>query len=209
MNEGPVTGYEDALKELDRRIAWEIVRLRTRYALSQDEFHGLYISDEQVDALVQRLDPAMQDTVATMVPLSGLVRNDRWARVNVLFGLSHQEEEVLLLAMAPELDLKYERLYAYLNNDVTRPWPTLDMAERLLVDLGKRHLVQRALDASSPVSMHLIQEIEPPSGRPSRRNGGFVMAPSVSAFLRGERLATGGDEDKHSATLDPWKDLPL
>ena len=30
-----------------------------------------------------------------------------------------------MLAVAPEIDLKYETLFAYLNNDITRKWPTL------------------------------------------------------------------------------------
>ena len=38
---------------------------------------------------------------------------------------------MLLLAVAPELDLRYEVLYAYLNNDVTRKRPTCDLGLRL------------------------------------------------------------------------------
>jgi hypothetical protein len=36
----------------------------------------------------------------------------------VLFALDDFERDVLLLAVAPELDLRYEVLYSYLNNDV-------------------------------------------------------------------------------------------
>ena len=42
---------------LDALIRREILRLRARYQLSLNEFRGLYISDEQVDALVRKTAP--------------------------------------------------------------------------------------------------------------------------------------------------------
>ena len=47
------------------------------------------------------------------------------------FSLSPIEQDILLLAVAPEIDLKYETLFAYLNNDITRKWPTFDLALRI------------------------------------------------------------------------------
>jgi hypothetical protein len=43
-----------ALVRLDAALAREVLRLRARYQLSLDEFRGLYVSDEQVDALLSR-----------------------------------------------------------------------------------------------------------------------------------------------------------
>src|SRR5579863_962070 len=43
-----------ALARLDAALAGEVLRLRARYQLSLDEFRGLYVSDEQVDALLAR-----------------------------------------------------------------------------------------------------------------------------------------------------------
>ena len=48
------------------------------------------------------------------------------------FSLSPIEQDILLLAVAPEIDLKYETLFAYLNNDITRKWPTFDLALRIV-----------------------------------------------------------------------------
>ena len=56
------------------------------------------------------------------------------------------EQDILLLALAPELDLKYETLYGYLNNDVTRRWPTHDLALRLFAkDEEQKVSVRRCL----------------------------------------------------------------
>jgi hypothetical protein len=49
-----------------------------------------------------------------------------------LEGLDPIEASGLLLAVAPELDLRYERLFAFLNDDVTRRWPTVDLVLNLV-----------------------------------------------------------------------------
>ena len=41
------------LDRLDALVHRAILRLRAGYELSLDEFRGLYVSDEQVDALVR------------------------------------------------------------------------------------------------------------------------------------------------------------
>ena len=43
-----------ALQRLDLLLHREILRLRASYQLSLDEFRGLYISDEQVNQLINR-----------------------------------------------------------------------------------------------------------------------------------------------------------
>ncbi|WP_394325977.1 hypothetical protein [Methanosarcina horonobensis] len=36
------------------------------------------------------------------------------------FSLDPFEIDILLIGLAPELDLKYEKIYSYLQNDVTK-----------------------------------------------------------------------------------------
>jgi hypothetical protein len=48
------------------------------------------------------------------------------------FGLSGFDLDVLVMAVAPELDLRYEPLYGYLQDDVRRRRPTVDLALNLL-----------------------------------------------------------------------------
>jgi len=49
-----------------------------------------------------------------------------------LFGLTAFERDVLLVALGPELDPPLERLYAYLQDDLTRPYATPHFALELL-----------------------------------------------------------------------------
>src|SRR5215475_1324278 len=131
-----------ALQRLDLLLQREILRLRASYQLSLDEFRGLYISDEQVNQLINRAlnyegpSSAMDELTAQAESLraANLSQDDDdspWPNLLAEFSLSPIEQDILLLALAPELELKYETLFAYLNNDITRKWPTFDLAIRI------------------------------------------------------------------------------
>jgi hypothetical protein len=123
----PALGPE--LARLDQLLHREILRLRAAYELSLDEFRGLYISDEQVDALVRSRTGATAPPVDPPRPVPE--RGSPWAQLVSRLDLPATEQDLLLLCIAPELERKYETLFAYLNNDVARKWPTLDLVERL------------------------------------------------------------------------------
>jgi SpoVK/Ycf46/Vps4 family AAA+-type ATPase len=179
------------LARLDARIAIEIARLRARYDLSVDEFRGLYVSDAQVDRLVAdarpELDAADVVTGGPLEPLTAGARDDaRWRHVAAAFGLSPLEEDLVLLAAAPELDLRYETLYAYLNDDVARRWPTVDLACRLLRGVGGADEIVGALVPGGTLrSWGVVRAIDPPAGRPTLRNAGYALHPCVVAWLHG------------------------
>src|SRR3982750_3593682 len=130
------------LQRLDLLLHREILRLRARYQLSLDEFRGLYTSDEQVDSLINEQPEHTSDgsTTDELTARADELRdaglpgqeNSCWKDLVDKFCLSRLEQDLLLVALGPELDLKYETLYGYLNNDVTRKWPTQDLAIRLL-----------------------------------------------------------------------------
>ena len=134
------------LRWLDVLMHRQIRRFRAERLVSVEEFRGLYVSDSQVDALLRaagvpedRSQPEMNalgqeckrlraenaGRVGAELPLQHLAR---------LFGLDDFERSMLLMAAAPELDLRYELLYSYLNNDVTRKRPNCDLALRLFCD---------------------------------------------------------------------------
>src|SRR5215204_5819548 len=127
------------LGRLDLLLHRQILRLRASYHLSLDEFRGLYISDQQVDRLLAKLSnedvqiPSPDSLTSRAEELhrlhvAELRDHSTWKELGNEFRLSSFEQDVLLLAIAPELDLKYETIFAYLNNDVTRKLPTFDLA---------------------------------------------------------------------------------
>ena len=112
------------LQRLDVLLHREILRLRARYHLSLDEFRGLYVSDEQVDSLVRNMP-------GTPEILDNLPRSCDEPPEWKLLDFTPFEHDILLLALARELNLKYETIYAYLQNDVARKKPSVELALRV------------------------------------------------------------------------------
>jgi ATPase family associated with various cellular activities (AAA) len=104
----------------------------------EDPFRGLYLSDEAVDRLLQpavpppplpsadrdRIEQACDAAEQTGEP----VRLRQLARAA---GLTDLDVEFLLAALAPDLDSRFERLYGYLNDDVTRRRATIGLVLEL------------------------------------------------------------------------------
>jgi SpoVK/Ycf46/Vps4 family AAA+-type ATPase len=141
-----------ALRRLDARLERAVCAARELYgsAAAPDPFRGLRISEEDVTRLlsVKPLAPAWPDEA----PDEEDARRDAFgaggpspfAWLGQAFGLSDFDMDVLLVALAPELDLRYERLYAYLQDDVTRKRPTVDLTLNLLCDSAGEKLARRA-----------------------------------------------------------------
>ena len=55
----------------------------------------------------------------------------RLERLALAFELDPFDQDAFLVCLAPDLDLRYERLYAYLQDDVTRKRPNVDLILRL------------------------------------------------------------------------------
>ena len=186
------------LARLDLLLYRQILRLRAAYQLSLDEFRGLYISDEQVDSLINHVmekensPPTILDLTerAEALRKSNLEKlNDDlpWKRIVKEFNLSPFEQDVLLLALAPEIDLKYETLYAYLNNDVTRKWPTRDLALHLFsADSAQRMSLRRYLvPEASLFSSGLLQPLQPSPEHSSWLAGSLSPASALSQYVLG------------------------
>src|SRR5262249_54435890 len=113
MNPGQYLSVE--LQRLDLLLHREILRLRACYQLSLDEFRGLYISDEQVNQLIDRAlnyEGATSTTEELTARAEALRASDSdqcddspWRRLAREFSLSPLEQDILLLAVAPEIDL--------------------------------------------------------------------------------------------------------
>jgi SpoVK/Ycf46/Vps4 family AAA+-type ATPase len=211
------------LQRIDLLLHREILRLRARYQLSLDEFRGLYISDEQVNQLVNRVvnhegfdsatDALTKEAELLRANANSKADMSPWHKLVAEFSLSDIEQEILLLALAPDIDLKYETLFAYLNNDVTRKWPTFDLALRVGASRAEqRSDVHRCLLPESKLfSSGLVHPINSISDRRSWLATGFSAAPAVRQYL------------SHSSSLDPrlrtfverrrpsldWEQLPV
>jgi SpoVK/Ycf46/Vps4 family AAA+-type ATPase len=113
------------------------------------EHSGLYISDnEMVLALERRLsadfslstNPQIKDAITLKskeIETKKTMSLEKGTRLELpLFShnlkLSKFETTILLICLAPEIDSKYEKIYAYLHNDVTKKRPTTELILNLL-----------------------------------------------------------------------------
>jgi hypothetical protein len=190
-------GLDNALAWLDCLIEREILRLRARYELSLDELRGLYISDQLVDALIRQKHQASatDEPVGTLSARAQQIapQHECASPLGALrsrLQLSETALDIVLLALAPELDIRYESLYGYLNDDIARRHVTIQLAQRLLQD-ARRPGSDRALEVrslltpTSPlVAGGLIELLERAPGRSSLQQG-IAAAPLLSHFACG------------------------
>lgn len=177
--------YAADLAWLDRLLEREVLRLRARYELSLDELRGLYVSDAQVDALLDTRNGV--DVIGTLDGQAQALAAARRLDTPLIelasrCGLSRFEKDVMLCALAPEIDLRYETLYAYLNNDVSRRHVTVDLALRLfapaqreyraLLDPGARLFTSGILDAFDTGAEHR-----------AGLAAGFALSPLATQYL--------------------------
>jgi hypothetical protein len=165
----PLVGIQALLQWLDRLITSAIEKAQMTYGtdLASDPHRGLYIDEVEIKRLLEREpgNPLFQIQLPPdwqcHLPLVCLKQAN---------NLSDFEVGIILIALAPEIDLRYERLYAYLQDDVTRKRPTVDLILNLLCNSSSEKLQCRQyFMAHAPLVqsqiIHLISElhqVEPP-----------------------------------------------
>lgn len=161
---------EDELKRLDLLILKRILWLRHRHAAvrSVSIDPRLYISDEEVDTLLEdKRDPtvppgweslcrkieSLQEEIETRVSAS--IEAGVYLALPQLarrFGLSVFETGAVIICFAPELDPKYHKLFVYLQGDIQRTRPGIDLVLDLLCDTGAaRWQCRRYLSSHAPL----------------------------------------------------------
>ena len=161
-------GLRSALSRLDAILDAATASARDVYGSDAvtDRFRGLYISDADAAALLRRAPgaslfgstgPAHDEPPQS----TGSVTLD-WLRTAC--DLTSFDLDVILLAAAPEIDLRYERLYAYLQDDVTRHRPTVDLACQLFCPTDESRIAaRRRLAPDAPLLRYRLIEIAPES----------------------------------------------
>ncbi len=190
------------LARLDLLLHRQVLRLRARYQLSLDEFRGLYVSDSHVDSLVREWQSLTSNNVPDFSELDdraaamrqenwdALTSGSPWKSLASQLNLSRFEMDVILLAFAPQLDLKYEVIYAYLNNDVSRKWPTLDFPLQLFgYDTPERIRLRSYLLPHAPLfRTGLLQFVPETFAKPSWLAQGFSLNHSAAQYLLGHNV---------------------
>jgi hypothetical protein len=133
---------------LNVRLAQAVQQLRAQRDNDLPaEVQGWYISETAIDRLVHdstsAAAPETDDLTDKIAYLQATIRQQiaasevagvplRLPHLAQVFDLTPFETQVLLLALAPEVDQRYQTLYAYLQDHVEQRRPTVALALRLL-----------------------------------------------------------------------------
>lgn len=158
---------EPALERLDRLLEQAITRAENIYGAEAalNPNRGLYLDEEEIERLLARQAgrPLFQINQDCLPDLGE--SESRWSRLRQSFELTDFDLDLILIALASEVDLRYERLYAYLQDDVTRRRPTVDLALNLLCVSSEEKIRRRShLEANAPlIRQDLLQLIPDPN----------------------------------------------
>jgi hypothetical protein len=179
-----------ALLRVDALLAAAVERAALLYGTEPggDPFRGLYVSEADAARLLVREPggPALAPPDRDELPdIRACARLKSIARQ---FALSSFDVDVLLLALAPELDLRYERLFGYLHDDVARRRPSVDLALSVLAAPGQERIERRAhFLPQAPLFAHRLLRTDPPADGRS----GFLSG-ELSVDEQALRLLLGG-----------------
>src|SRR5215470_5353109 len=157
--------------------------------LTRPDLTPFCVTDDQVGALLDRVDAFTQAMTEPPEPPPPDPESEQHLRrlaaargvtlpldaLATRFGLTHAEQDALLLVAAPELDPGYERIYAYIVDNLNRRAPCVE----LLVTVG----------AEAPAARLALRRHLGPAGR--LRRFGLLRAYGEVPFALAQELTLG------------------
>ena len=133
-----------------------------------DPFRGLYVSDETVDRLLDggpagSLNYDADERAATEQTADEAEAAGHPIRLRDLAraaGLTDLDVELLILALLPDLDTRFERLYGYLNDDVTRRRASVGLALALAGESAMSAAARGRFELTRPLVSHGLVLVE-------------------------------------------------
>jgi DNA polymerase III delta prime subunit len=195
----------DELRCLDLRLRREVMKQpRGQAADPLSPFRGLVITDEQISDLfasTQNEDGGADHAKLEqcLLELQQAIQTRRAAsrdagvslslqRLAQIFNLTQFEEWCLIICLAPEIDAKYETLYAYLQNDATRKKPTIGLILNLLCrSQGEKFAARVAFEPSTTLLKFKLLQItdSSPDGQAPLLSRTLKVDDRIASFLLG------------------------
>ena len=160
------------LRVIEDRVREVVAHRRVEDPTPDDPFRGLYVSDEIVDRLLGERDPApshMTTRILTTEADADVAEQHgqpiRLRTVARAAELTDLDVNLLLLALLPDLDSRFERLYGYLNDDVTRRRATVGLGLELAGATAMSAAARHRLTPSGPLvrqGLVMIEDVDRP-----------------------------------------------
>ncbi|MEU4804586.1 ATP-binding protein [Actinosynnema sp. NPDC023587] len=191
----------DRLAAVERRVRRAVEARLVDDPTPQDPFRGLYLTPE---AVRRTLDAPR----APLAPLPDEPHPGGTARPRLLdlarnFHLDRLDVEFLLIALAPDVDSRFERLFGYLHDDVTRRRATVGLAlelcglpsagpDRFRLAAGSPLVAGGAVEVREPESPALSRVLRVPDRVVAHLLGDDAPDPAVAGLVR---VVAGASED--------------
>jgi len=158
------------LELIEARVRAAVARRRATDPETDDRFRGLYISQGHVDRLLaEKSVPAAPDAGAAKARDEIEAAADaaeregadlRLRRLARNFHLDDIDIELLLIAMAPDVDARFERLYGYLQDDVSRRRASVGLGLELCGLPSSSAYARSRLAAGAPLVDEYLVQVE-------------------------------------------------
>ena len=171
----------EELRRIDLLVRAQTIRWRLTIAATKPEqlWGMVHVTDAEVEAYLQseftppgslpgelveslksywdeahRQEQAIRERVSA-TPATTMLRLER---LTSLCGLSDLERDVMLVCLLPELDSRYRRLFGYLQDDVSRTSPAIELVLQILSPLiGDVEAGRACFDSESKlIKQHLL-----------------------------------------------------
>lgn len=196
------------MAQLDEALAGAVAQAQRLFGAGTDDrrFAGLVITHDEPERLLSR---PLGDVAFGRHTAFGAIqwRTRGLTRAARACELTDFDAAVLLLAIAPELDLRYERIYAYLQDDVTRRRPTVALALDLFIEEpGDKLALRSRFLPGAPLRRHGLVELvaDPHPAPPPLLAHGMRPSDGVVRFLLGEPALD--PSSMHCCRLEPLVD---
>ncbi|MCX5049708.1 MULTISPECIES: AAA family ATPase [unclassified Streptomyces] len=186
------TGTEEhlwlRLRAVEERVRHAVALRRAGDPDPDDPYRGQYLTPEAAARILHEPGGLGVPEQQPWQPPAGSVLGALATR----FALSSLDLDLLLVATAPDLDARFERLYGYLNDDLTRRRPTVGLALELCGLAGAASGRFRLAPSAPLVAGGLVEVTEaerPPLSRvltvPDRVTGHLLGSTQPDARLAG------------------------
>ena len=166
------------------------VQNRSKKNTQLDMLQGLVLNEHDiVEILTQPLSNSTTTSDDDHDPLARRSQSDRTdtslTYISSLFQLDRTEELCLLLCLAPEIDSRYAKVFAFLQDDVTRKQPSVELVLKLFCKDTEESLVKRRIFASgaSLFSNRLVQFAQPSDKQLPLPQRSLKIDDRIAAFL--------------------------
>ncbi|HSK34852.1 MAG TPA: ATP-binding protein, partial [Propionicimonas sp.] len=168
------------IADVEDRVCRAVERRRAHDPTPDDPFRGLYVNDDTVDRLLAGPDLVPVEPERPEALVGGPL-----GRLAGAAGLSMLEVDLLVIALVPDLDSRFERLYGYLNDDVTRRRASAGLALELAGVSPRAATARRALSSGGTLVADLLVLVED-ADRPFLTRS-LRVPDRVTAHLLGDR----------------------